>query len=312
MKRASLGLVALLLLAGCSGGNHPKASPDEQAFQGLDLKATSTTGILRGVVVDDAIRPIAGAQVDLTGGPASAAPQSTKSTDQGAFAFDNLAPGTYFVHVQKGGYSAAQQSADVVAGVSDPAAIKVQLLRDASYVVPFAETYVFDGFIECSAGFADQLGDYAVENACSESVDPGMGVPPVTPFSNSVTFAQYNLSKAPTYVQSEAVWQSTQAASKSLNLNFAVKDDSALDGWDDLSVDGPSPLLNAMDNATAAHFDGKDNVLTLRVFPWTDSTPGPIVSIEQKFTVYTTVFYGYQPPADWRLSSGDPVPAPPV
>lgn len=303
MRVASVGIVAVFLLAGCAG-NHPKASSNDQAFDGLDLQATSTTGILRGVVVDQAIRPIAGALVQLA--PGAPDEKSTKTTDLGAFAFDGLPAGTYFVHVQKGGYAPAQQSADVVAGVSDPPAMKVQLLPDASYTPPYVETYVFDGFIECSFGGAADSGDYGVENACSESVGP------LTPFSNSQTFVQYNLSKAPTWVQSEAVWESTQAASKSLDLNFAIADASELDGWKDLSVDGPSPLLNTMDNGTAATYDGKDNVLTLRVFPWTDAYPGPIVALEQKFTVYTHVFYGFQPPADWRFSSGDPVPLPPA
>ena len=35
------------------------------------------------------------------------------------------------------------------------------------------------------------------------------------------------------------------------------------------------------------------------------------VTVEQRFTAYTHAFYGYLPPADWRFSDGDTVPAPP-
>jgi hypothetical protein len=300
--------VALLLLAGCAS-HAPRPASDDSAFKDMALQATATTGVIRGVVVDEAVRPLANATIALTG-QKGGLPATASSNLQGAFAFDKLDPGTYFLQIHKLGYVTAQQSTDVVAGVSDPAVVKIQLVPDASFVKPFSESFVYDGFIQCSAGGTVDSGDYGIDNACS---DPG--VPPVpNPFSDDHSFVQYQLSGRPTWVQSEMVWSSTQAASKSLNLNFAIPSGDALanpDGWDDLSVVGQSPLLNTMDAKTADHYVDGNGTLTIRVFPWSDSYPGPVLALEQKFQVFTTVFYGYAPPAGWMLSNGDPVPAPP-
>lgn len=76
-------------LAGCSQGG----SPDEADVNlpDLGLEATATTGLIRGVVVDEAIRPIEGAKISLQAGSAS---QETTTTPEGAFGFDGLEPGT--------------------------------------------------------------------------------------------------------------------------------------------------------------------------------------------------------------------------
>ena len=47
-------------------------------------------------------------------------------------------------------YQAMQGNVDVLAGVSDPPIVKLQLSLDASYVPPYFEQYTFDGYIECS------------------------------------------------------------------------------------------------------------------------------------------------------------------
>jgi hypothetical protein len=292
---------ALLLtaLAGCSdGGKDPVEDAD---FKDLDLKASSTKGLIRGVVVDDAVRPLAAAKVSVQ---SAAGPLEAITSEEGLFGFDELEPGTYFIFASKAGFKGTQTSTDVVAGVEEPPIVRVLLSPDASFVAPYVETFVFDGFIECSAGAAIDDGNYGVENACSESVGT------VQPFTNSATFAEHQLAGTPMWVQSETVWSSTQAVSSSLSVNFAYPDDSELDGWKDLPVEGKSPLLNTMDEETAAEYI-KNGTLNLRVFPWTDSYPGPIVSYQQRFTIFTHVFYGYQPPEGWRFTDESSVPAAP-
>jgi hypothetical protein len=92
---ALVALLAAALLAGCSGSNPSDKSSTEPTFDDLGLQATSSTGVIRGVVVDDAIRPVAGATVSLTGESTG----ETVSTAAGTFGFDALAPGTYFLKV---------------------------------------------------------------------------------------------------------------------------------------------------------------------------------------------------------------------
>jgi hypothetical protein len=291
---------ALLLtaLAGCSGGGEDPV--DKADFKDLDLKSSSTKGLIRGVVVDEAVRPLAGAKVSLQ---SAGGPFETVSSEEGLFGFGELDPGTYFIFASKAGFKATQSSTDVQAGVDDPPILRILLSPDASFIAPYVETFVFDGFIECSVGAAVDSGNYGVENACSESVGP------IEPFSNSATFAEHQLAGAPMWVQSETVWSSTQAISQSLSVSFAYPDDDELDGWKDLSVEGSSPLLNTMDPETAAKYV-QNGTLNLRVFPWTDGYPGPIVSYQQRFTIITHVFYGYQPPEGWRFTDEGTVPLP--
>jgi len=316
VRRAAALLAIALLLAGCTSGHKADASggvptPD---FGTLDLQATATTGVVRGVVVDNAIRPLANASVKLTPGG-----QAARSDASGAFGFDDLAPGTYFLTVAKPGFMPAQQSVDVVAGVKAPPVVKFQLLPDAAFKPPYYEQFVFDGFIECSFG-AGAVVSYLYLSACS--FEQGTPAGEVKPFPNDRFANAETLSGYPTWVQSEMTWDSTQTVSHSLSHSFYYDDPNEADGEKDLAVDGPSPLVNTMDNATAKQYieglhyqPGQNLTLGQRIFTVADGGefgPGPAITVEQKFQVYTTVFYGYKPADTWRFSSGDPVPPPPA
>src|SRR5688572_17724784 len=103
---AALALLAGALLAGCSSSSNDSPSEDGPTFDDLGLEATSSTGVIRGLVVDEAIRPVEGARVRLQGGDA---PSEALTTDLGTFGFEGLAPGTYFLSVSKPGFFDAQQ-----------------------------------------------------------------------------------------------------------------------------------------------------------------------------------------------------------
>ena len=64
MKGFAVAVLAALTLAGCAA-NTPSEPEPVADFTELDLAATSTTGIIRGIVVDEAIRPVPGAQLVL-------------------------------------------------------------------------------------------------------------------------------------------------------------------------------------------------------------------------------------------------------
>ena len=296
----------MVALAGCSGGEEPPADELTPAdFEELELQATETKGLVRGVVVDDAIRPIAGAQIDLRGGETT---KSTESSADGLFGFDGLDPGTYFLQVSRLGFKTTQVSAEVVAGVAEPPITRVLLVADLSFVAPYYEQYIFEGFMECSAGGAAG-GGYVYLNACSASNEA---------FPNDKTFESYVLGGYPAWVQSEMIWESTQAVSTSMAHNFAYPSAGATDGWQDQSAEGPSPLLNTMDNVTAKEYlegeefeEGDNLTLSMRIFTRATDGTGPALTFQQRFTVYTTVFYGYLPPEGWTLRETGEVPPPP-
>src|SRR5688572_33036463 len=102
-------LLALLALAGCSGDAGGPAAEGLGA-QASTVEATATTGGIRGVVVDDAVRPIAGAEVKVQGSD-----KTTTSDSSGLFTISGLEAGTYVVLASHPLYDQVQQTVPVEA-----------------------------------------------------------------------------------------------------------------------------------------------------------------------------------------------------
>ena len=304
-------VVLATLVAGCAGGGGAADEPSDAEFQDLDLEATSTTGIIRGVVVDAAVRPVAGATVSLSGGAVS----NTTSNDDGLFGFSSLPPGPYFVRVSKAGFVAAQASTDVVAGVAEPPILKVLLTADPS-TAPYVGTYLFDGFIECSfslvaVGFA----------ACSSAEQ-----------FNDRFSDTYSIDRLPDWAQAEMLWDSTQAVSENLDIVFSVppRESTLYDNY--AEARGPSPLVIQANQTTMEEYGVLEQGVIFRVFnePIEGTRPGDPVSgddcvdrpqlggcatgvgftLEQSFQVYTNLFYGFTPDPAWRFTESGPYPLP--
>lgn len=304
-------LLAAAFLAGCTQANPAPAPEGEADFDDLGLQADETTGVMRGVVIDDAIRPLVGVLINVTG----TAAHSTTTNDEGLFGLSNLEPGTYFVSASKAGFLPTQQSVEVIAGVEEPPIVKILLTADAT-TAPFAQTHAFDGYIECSVSFVA-----AGLAACS-----AVGLP------NDKFIVTYSLERPPQWIQSEMHWASTQAVSPELDLVYSAPGSGAL--LDNYAEDyGPSPLLIQVNQTLAANRSlGAGADLMVRVFnqpiegtetgdpvggddcidrPFLGGcTTGVGVTLQQRFTILTTVFYGYQPPADWLYVVDGPYPAP--
>lgn len=308
MRTIAIACLLAAALAGCAGGSQDGTSDSGPTFDDLGLQATSSTGLIRGVVVDDAIRPVPGARVALSG-PSMA---EGTSTGAGTFGFDSLLPGTYFLTVSKPGYFQAQQSVEVVAGVAEPPIAKVLMQVDAANL-PYVEAYVFEGFIECSGSFvAVGFAACSFVNLVSDTAGAGN----VTQDNFGVF---YGLSKTPTWLQSEMVWDSTQALGSEMALMYS---------WDcgdtllcDHEVSGTSPLLLTADETAIAEINGGDygEDVFVRAFneglqeTQVDGVSGGLgLTLQQRFTIYTHAFYGFQPPEGWRISSGEPAPSPDV
>jgi hypothetical protein len=317
MRAVTLGMATLVLLAGCSdpGGD----DGDDADFSDLGLTPTAETGIIRGVVVDDAIRPVAGATIAARGPAAEA---STTSTGEGLFGFEGLAPGTWFLTVEKPGFQTAQASVDVAAGVAEPPITKVLLAADPSSL-PYFEAYTYDGFLEC--GVTSPVVGVAL---CLAPNSFGQNV------TTDKTQITYGVTGHPRWVQTEMVWESTQAAGGELALMYSWSGDCGL--LCDHEVDGVSPLLLQANQTVIDTILGNSSGFYVRVFNsdldetdmGLDSVctpiPDPVVgntwcmangvglTLEQKFTHYTHIFYGYAPDPSWRFTSGDPVPLPPA
>lgn len=93
-----VSLVVLPAVAGCLGGDDaPKATDDETCGDQCKLEGEVKEGLgkITGKIIDDAFNPISKANVTLR-----ELELTTKTDDQGRFAFNDLEPATYTVFAQ--------------------------------------------------------------------------------------------------------------------------------------------------------------------------------------------------------------------
>lgn len=293
-----------------------------QAANELDLTATQDTGVIRGVVVDPGVVPLSNVQISVR---LQGTVLSTNTSETGAFGLEGLEPGTYFITASKAGFSTGQTSTDVVAGNSNPDVVKLTLEPDAS-TAPYYLAVVNKGYIECSVTAVF----YGVA-ACS--------VGPLASVTADLFLFENELSRKPTHLQSEMLWDSTQELGDAMALVWSYNLGQCGGLYcDSGKADGISPLL-LMGNATIVDQlfsdEGNRTSFIIRVFnsdlPDTRPPPGtgdqvcvdtlvlgkPCarrgvgLTFEQSYEIYSHAFFGYQPP-EWRLSSGAAVPAPPA
>lgn len=293
VRGVALILVAAFLLAGCASKEAPEPEPVVADFTELDLEVTASTGIIRGVVVDEAIRPVVGAKLALQ---TEQGPREATSAEDGAFGFDDLPGGPYFIQATKPGYTSAQVSTDVTVGVAEPPIVKVLLTLDPE-TRPFFEVYNWDGFIECSAR------------------TPAVGIALCQGIGNDDVVHDIELASGiPTFAQGELVWESTQTLGDELSFNWRKTGTNT----DYIDTEGPSPLLLAANYTLFEKNDvGVSEPLRTVIFtghnPATEPPGGILwgvgVQLQQKFTLYLHVFYNFVPPEGWRFTvDGDPVP----
>lgn len=285
-------LLSIALLAGCAD---PAATvADEPAgLADLDLEATATTGVIRGVVVDAAIRPVGNATIEVAVGAGPA--RRTTTSANGAFGFDGLEAGTYFLQVSKPGFLSIQQSADVVAGVSEPPIVKILLAIEPGFL-PYVSARTFEGFIECTTSFIVLCG---LPNLLTG-----------TNYTNDRFTWTWYYEPNGTVIQAEMAWESTQSLSPNLYFEMEALDAGCEDTAFFNRTEGPSPVFATI-NATQIEetldedcgvyfslFSGHNPPLPRQpVTGW-----GIGATVQQRFTMFSHAFYDFLPPVGWRFS----------
>lgn len=313
-------LAAALLLAGLAGCAAKTGGPSASGlsttnFSDLGATGSASTGVLVGVVVDEAIRPVKDAKVELR---APDGGNQSKLTDaQGRFAFGSLAPGTYFLRVTQPQYAPAQTSAEVVAGVASPPAVRIQLARLFSQQ-PYSEQIKFDGYLSCSVSFP-------VGTTCVNDYTRIIGG--TVPGCEGGCLKQYNVSKTAgnnrEYVTTvgpgwqvivfEAYWEPSTDLGKGLDISvsfFTRPDASHFFG----TTMSPSPLRLEFDVNKTGEGQQEDPKLIdwkgqndLFVF-YNDGGGAGSLTVNQQFTSLQTNFYYGVPPDGWSFAKGDPLP----
>lgn len=302
-------LLAATVTAGCSNGSTNVAPGPE--FEDLELEATATTGVVRGVVVDTAIIPIEGALVTMTGGA------QTTTTADGLFGFDGVEPGTVFLQVSKPGYNPTQQSTEVIAGLAEPSVVKVLLERDP-LGTPFYVQHNYKGVITCGFKTANYVWDSFY---CDPTGHTGYD-------ARDTSRVHFAVDRNPDYFQSEMFWKATQEFSKSLvTIQWVGEDLGAGEGSEDrlCNVRGFSPLVCrvtpeeggggggfGLKEADVGAAGGYIVQMFANCNPCVPTTIlGVGIVYEQQYEVYDHLFYGYLPPEDWLFVETSMVPSPP-
>lgn len=316
-----LSVLAAMVLAGCSSSGGEPTTNEPDAFEDLPVEATATTGVIRGLVVDDRIVPVQGATVAITGANVERAAVSDAG---GRFAFADLQPGTYFLRVSSLLHDEQQTSTEVVAGNSEPPIVKIQLTRKFSQE-PFVEQLKHEGFIQCN-----QAGVYYGSAPCVTDftgIVSGIVTPPgCTPAGCAPqlrTIQQENrgfhVAVGPGWQTLiwEMDWDETSDTFSRLGITVSYNATQRPASHNYMSVGSEAPLRAQLD-VGVDHEDSNDVEPDLL---WPEGRPDlyyfvgvrtsggvPAVAINQAFSLYAHFFYYGIPPEGWSFINGDPMP----
>lgn len=305
MRLAAPLVVLLIALAGCSGGGGGEPDgPDPVP----PLAATPTTGVIRAIVIDEAVRPLANVTVAVE--TAGAEPQVVKTNQEGFAGFEGLAPGDYLVTASRLGYITARQSATVVANVNDPPVTKLLLTADPVNAPYFVERQ-YEGFMQCAVGAAGGSANVCfIANFYPCLVQETAGQPCTGNLTSDFSYFEVpnilEQQRIPDWVQAELVWESTQSLSPELLLRMDIVGDSGIEYVN--TTGGASPVFATFNRTEAEEYElGTRTGLALEAFTSSDTVGA---TVNQKITYFVHAFYGYTPPPGWRFSDASSVPTP--
>lgn len=285
VNRVAAVLAFALLAAGCmdgSGGDAGGGGP-------TDPDAGAGKASLTVLVVDEALRPLAGAAVAL--GPVGL---DAVTDADGLARFTGLAPGAYVVDVALAKSFPAQVAVTVAApDGSEPKPVVVTLARDDTALA----------YVQVTAE------DMFVEQAMTVGVDGGTGV---RYSAGGVAIALPD--GVPDLVQTEATWEPTQALGGEMSITYFVCPNKGEGPVCEnlLGTRGASPIhvratgLELLENGYVGDGD-------LSAPLWAEYTPpaGVALMLQQAVRVVTHRFYGFTPADGWTFSAGG-TPDPPA
>lgn len=301
---AASALLCLLALAGCAadgGGAADGGVPDEPIAAG--------NGRLCVVSVDEAIRPVAGANVTVQ--LADGSTRGAVTGEDGQACLD-LPPGTYIVDVSHvhGLYRAAQTTANVEAGREATSKVQLDRLFEQE---PYHVTTKFEGFIQCgydvtviSSLCANDYTRFVTDPQCPQCEH-------LLGDQRGTDFAVEGGWQAMVY---EMTWEPpVQATSERMRLIISHTPRVASHWY--CSTSGPDPILLRMEVGVVCEDQQDDpdqvppeGLPNMHLFAAVDAPPGQYVAVtvSQRFTVFMNFFYYGTPPPDWSFVGGSEFP----
>lgn len=264
--------VVLLALAGCSSPAKPSPVPSAlQVPQDVHIDAGAATGGIAGVVVDEAIRPVNNASVQVQGQPGNL----TTGSD-GTFVVKDLAPGVYFISVHAARFLPVQTSAEVRAGEAAPVRV---LLPSDNRPQPHHDVLKFDGFIQASVGIVS----YAVDLLAND-----------TGFSACTCTLYFRNDPTMQTIVYEAVWtETTPPPTGPSTFYWEVEEVNASHIESSYEL---SPILQHL----PAQGWGNTTAMQARL-----TGPADWVELNQHYQMFVTLWYLTPAPDNWSFVGGD-------
>lgn len=276
-------LLVSLLLGGCTSAPAPKQEARPSATFSDD------TGGIEGIVVDDEEVPVPSAIIRIVG-----LPQVTNTTEDGRFAFSNLAPNSYILLVERTGFIKRQVPTQVPVG--NATHVKV-ILMPVPPPTPYADVgFIMNGYVR---------GGYSYRVANVGGNGTALTAQPIPEAYRSTNSGRLLPKSGWQSILFEVDWKpsSGQSDQLALQLTFPEKlTGGAVSTANKAWVAGGNPVLKwrwdrehfeearkAKPNLAFDTFVGIDFL----VLPATDpaGTHDVGVYLEQKFTVYGTIGY---------------------
>ncbi|HLE48282.1 MAG TPA: carboxypeptidase-like regulatory domain-containing protein [Candidatus Thermoplasmatota archaeon] len=295
----------VLVCSGCVGGSGSSdSSPNEAVQAAPPPEVDAHNGAIEGTVTDDAVNPIAGAQVGLIG-----TEFLSLSDAAGRFSISKVPPGSYKFAANRLGYSDFVRAVDVRPGEVTPVTVQlVPLAIDEAYHV----TQRGDGRMGCAA---------AVKPGTAIAVcAAGYGTPLDALDHFRVDFSlTANVTSRIQMLVFDTEWRSNQVLSSGFDVYWESFQDWGTGTTYTEEVRrfarafGKSPLNTTADNdAIKAVAKKKPDLkyckwdttckLYARAFPYAMTTGQSVdvsLYVDQPFTHYVTEFFGDLPPADF-------------
>lgn len=272
-------------LAGCSGGPGPAVDP-------TDIPVGSGRAVFAGVVVDEAIRPVEGAVVDVTDSGLNAT-----TAEDGSFLLP-VPVGDHLVEVRHASFAPVQQTISVPETGLRGFTLRLSLSASEA---PYHMLLKYDGFVVCSLG---------VSVIFSEECGEGVGTPAGRvgkQGNNNIRFDFQPESPSLKTAVVEQVWTPTSDAGREMLILFNTKwTCEPACGGDAVgagNVQGPSPLLLRVDEADLApHLEDPANVFTTYTLARNDATQVNVL-LNQGFQLFVTLFYRESAPEGYSFVS---------
>ncbi len=259
----------MVILSGCAGTAQQTAAPT------TTTPLTRDSGRLEGIVYDAEFTPLKGARVNVSNHPVSV------TTDgRGAFVVDDVAPGEHTIAASLAGYRSASQRVSVAAGEI----LSMRLELDAIPAIEiYPELIQYTGHM--TVGLATVL--YAIR--------------PGTELDDELEFSRDVNPGATTLVATMTFTRTSPAGAEKFQL------DSILGEILYNQTYGESPLLNRVDDVPAGTVQASHSIWLPRTCDYFilatcyADPPSSVFqfALDQRFDVYSTLFYGGEAPADY-------------